>query len=158
MNYATSRALEISRLSAEQIERLHSHEVKTELPIGWDPESRTYTRPVTRHRRCLMAYEIQAMFNLSPLRQHYEIEDSESGRARAAVRADNAISAAGLFPEFEHLSAADVDRIHEFDSRVCTAFQTGKLLFSLGSPTPAGRVSSLLKSAVSLHVLKGEAE
>jgi len=111
MEYFLCRAMEIGRLSSDQIDWLQLNEKK-----GWMP------------------YEIQARFGVPLLKEHYQIPpDDLNAQAVHNQRLRGDFRRAGLFPDGGDISVSDLKRLHEFDRKVLDALTSNIInLFYMG--------------------------
>lgn len=115
MEYYLCRAMEVCRLNEEQLIQLYTKEKNT--------------------RRGLNPCEIQELFKLPTLKEHYGIPpENDNAQANYNQKLRIKFRECELRPGGEDLSYGDLEKLKEFDSKVRRAFDELKLdfQFSLG--------------------------
>jgi hypothetical protein len=114
-----ARAMEIGRMSPDQVDLLHSCEVKN---------------------RALQPYEIQILFGLPQLKEHYQLPPEDlNAQAVHNQRLRGDFRRAGIYPDGGDMSGARLDTLHAFDNRFLLALAENKInLFYMG-PTETKR-------------------
>lgn len=107
MEYFLARAFEVARLELAQVEALHAAEA---------------IRP-----RAFMPHEIQKIFRLVPLKEHYGFPEEDHKHAEIINRMRIELSQRNLVPSSGDLSALDVDSVHRFDDRLLLSLETKSL-------------------------------
>ncbi len=125
MEFYLCRALEIARLTAEQLSVLH--EAETKKGLG-----------------CLAPSGIQSTFGLTTLKEHYKVP--VGGKAAERLAAAHWLRCAGLLADRQYLSGfmppavvlqeGNIEAVHLFDSRIFQAVLGGKLTFMYGADEP----------------------
>lgn len=105
MEYFLCRAMEVARMSLQQLDQLHHHERKV----------------------CLMPHEIQHLFGLPPLRDVYLIPEDEAAQARHNQRLRARFRELKLHPPGGDLSICDGEAVHRFDKRFRFELEQGNL-------------------------------
>lgn len=119
MEFYIGRAMEVCRLSEDQVFLLHEHEKKSLLNLDLNPDGGVDPEKVrTKMIRCLLPFEIQSCFNLHTLKEHYGIPIHEASQAAFAQKLRHTFRVKGLIPEGGDFSVNDLDRIHAFDLAV----------------------------------------
>ena len=98
MNYAESRAMEIKRLSYEQMISLKIYEKNA--------------------GRAFFPHEIQTRFSLPPLKATYLIPEIDAAQAAHCQKIRNDFYKEKIYPKYEHLSSLNLDEAHAFDSLI----------------------------------------
>lgn len=100
MEYYLCRALESCRLTEEQLYKLHAHEKKE------------------RVKRCLNPFEIQEIFGLNSLKEHYRIPVNDSAQSGHNQKLRGIFRNKNLIPVNGDFSVMQIDEIHAFDEKV----------------------------------------
>lgn len=95
MEYLLSRSMDVCRLNYEDMIKLHVREKNA--------------------GRCFFPQEIQGIFKLPLIKQHYEIPDHEAAQSAHNQRLRNEFLAAGLNL---NMGYSEPESIHDFDNKV----------------------------------------
>lgn len=113
------RAMEVSRLSPTQLDKLHRFEKSIQSLRGLDQRTNTYQTIVNREPRCLYPQEIQGGFGLGPLKEHYGIPaDNDTAQSAHAQRLRGEFRAAGLMPVRGDINLCNIEEVHLFDESI----------------------------------------
>ncbi len=120
MEYFLCRAMEIGRLSSDQIDLLH----------------------IIEKESLLMPHEIQNRFGVPPLKENYQIPPEDlTGQAQHNQRLRGDFRRAGIYPESGDLPR-DLKIVHAFDAKVNEALIENKInLFYMGGKSAKKRFS-----------------
>ena len=118
MEYYLCRAMEVCRLSEDQLYWLHNHEIKSRLIQEIDPITLEPTKFKGRDKRCLFPWEIQECFDLPTLKEVYGIPDNDVAQSGHNQRLRGMFRKKGLIPIGGDLVITDVETIHAFDEKV----------------------------------------
>lgn len=142
MEYYLCRAMEVCRLSEDQLNRLHTHEASERLVKNFNPALGTYEQIENRGQRCLMPYEIQARFNLPTLKEVYLIPEDDAAQSTHNQRLRGDMRKFDLVPIVD-LSTLNVEKVHDFDFKVKKLNDELKLDFVYrGGKSKKQRISS----------------
>lgn len=113
MEYFLCRAMEIGRLTTDQIWLLQEREKKC----------------------CWMPYQIQDFFKLPVLKEHYQIPtDDLTAEANHNQRLRSEFRKSGIYPKYGDIHEGDPEEAHLFDDQVLEALKLNKInLFYMGS-------------------------
>lgn len=139
MEYHLCRAMEICRLTEDQLFNLHEHEAKERIFEEWDQRTQTFGKSRDKATRGLMPFEIQELFKLSPLKEHYSIPENDIAQSVHNQRLRLELKGLGLAPKFD-LVISDVPTIHAFDTSIREADKQGKLNLHYQGPKARNRM------------------
>lgn len=126
MEYYLCRAMEVCRLTEEQLQKLQQHELKERFFEEWDQKTQTFGKATTRSIRCLYPFEIQECFKLPTLKEQYGIPEVEAAASAHNQRLRLEFKKHELAPKFD-LSVLNVSAIHSFDYLIREADGKGLL-------------------------------
>lgn len=118
MEYYLCRAMEVCRLSEEQLSSLHLHESSERVVKDFNPKLGTFASVEYKSSRCLMPYEIQSKFKLPLLKEVYLIPENDNAQSSHNQRLRNEFRSLELIPKGGDLSTLDVERVHSFDKSI----------------------------------------
>lgn len=134
MEYYLCRALEVARLDDSQLALLHKHEKSVESKRGYDYQTQTYESVNPRAPRALTPFEIQQMFNLPTLKEHYCIPSDENTLSVHMDLVRKQLRAKNLVPLSGELSSFEVEKVHNFDANIREEVTNGIVSFFYSTP------------------------
>lgn len=126
MEYYLCRAMEVSRLTEEQLRSLQSYEKKERYFTEWDERTQTFGKATDRKVRCLYPHEIQDCFKLCTLKEHYGMPEVEAAQSVHNQRLRVEFKKNHFSPKFD-LMIMDISNVHEFDDVIREADRKGLL-------------------------------
>ena len=125
MEFFICRALEVGRLTEEQLIKLETHERNI--------------------HRCLTPPEIQESLNLPTLKEAYQIPEHEVSQSQYNMQIRSKLRANYLVPNFGDFSISDVEKIHAYDKNVKALTDTLALEFTFQGGKSKRRISEDLE-------------
>lgn len=118
MEYYLCRAMEVARLSMDQLFQLQAHEKKDRRIVEFDPLSGETLKVNEKSTRCLMPYEIQEMFKLPTLKETWNIPSVETLQEQHNINLRKQFRERGMIPRGGDFNLTNTADIHDFDERV----------------------------------------
>lgn len=106
----------------------------------YDAKTNTFARIEPKKQRCLMPNEIQEVFKLCTLKEHYRISDHDNLQEQHNQRLRIHFRELGLTP-VKPLSSVNVEDVHLFDQQIRDMDRQGKLDMSCHTTTRKHRAT-----------------
>lgn len=142
VEYYLCRAMEVARLTDEQLARLQAHEKKPRVGREWDTKTQDFKTFEDRIVRCLNPWEIQSCLGLPTLKEHWAIPDNDMALAMHNQRLRNQLRNAemgggekkNLVPlrDFSILGIENVEAVHRFDLEIKRSVISFRFQFGSG--------------------------